>query len=1002
LAFSWISALRLLYCPDRYPLTPVSEKPEPPLCRGLGLCVFFWILISMTGAIVLTACGGGGGGGGAPAPAATYSLSASVSGLSGTGLSLELNKAAAVAVAANGAITLGTGLAAGATYQVTVAGSPVNPMQTCTVASPSGSIEAASVTLSVSCTTDPVQTAISTGLDSALPQATVNMVAKVMTVGGSGALGSWVPRGTPNASGETLLLGVDANGHIVTAAITAANDGTMSATSTALVFVRMFIAEESTPLTATEMNTQIQASANFAPLVQAINADLMTQKLPLSDPSIVAMVATLANATVAAIPAAAGSRAHVKAAVPVGPWQSGTSFTIIAGGPTYITSSGSPTGQLVNKLAIPWSVSESQGTASLLGSQIVPGGGTLAVPISNSPFNLTLEQTGTTLGMIANDFSFGLYQGFSTIATAALNATNNMKIPACLTSFSDALTSLAQKVANQTTNPDLLFTNMIDQIDKPFVVGLIAGCAPTIATQAGNIAALYTTYEQGWLDVTAAIGRGSGIPLLAVPALNFVKEIDAANIYADNTYDLEICANVNYTISSCVASLVISGSTTKQYLAPGATITRTIQGYAASGASTVLPAALQVTFDQTVLSARQANGVLSITALEPAAGAALPGSSVSVTVTEPVSGATASVPVWIVWPILQPPQRIYSVGPDPTPVAIQLIDPNGNPIAVPSGITYDKTTAAATQFVLDNSSGGTSNWTIPADASPLGNFNVIATDPAGNDYPTLALTLEGVTSGTCEPPAGATTCAVTLYSIPDGSHSGFVAPAPGTITTVQTSNGVTTTSVNNLSPLGVTIYDNVNGPPLNAPICNYEPAVGCPTLTPHNFQLCGVDGKYTPVSYSSVVSDQVPILANSGCSGSPNVNNINTGYTLNAGGILKGSDTSTATENEVCAGVTFGLAYKTTTVIQNAKNDPISMDLKDGSGSASVSESRQTTVISTIANENLSETTTVTGTQSWPAESVFPPQFPNTGITAITTQVPAGQALPQACTAGTP
>jgi hypothetical protein len=941
--------------------------------------------------LVLAACGGG-----APAPAPTYSLIASVSGLSGTGLSLELNKAEAVAVAANGSITLGTGLAAGATYQVTVAGSPVNPMQTCTVASPSGTIEAAAVTLSVSCTTNPVQTAISTGLDSALPQATVNMVAKVMTVGGSGALGAWIPRGPPNVNGETFILGVDANGHIVAAAITAANDGTMSATSTALVFVRMFIAEESTSLTATEMNTQIQASANFAPLVQAINADLMTQKLPLSDPSIVAMVATLANTTVAAIPAAAGSRAHVKAAVPVGPWQSGTSFTIVAGGPTYITSSGTPNGQLVNELAIPWSVSESQGTASLLGAQIVPGGGTLGVPISNSPFNLTLAQTSTTLGMIANDFSFGLYQGFSAIATTAL------EIPACINSFSGALSSLAQKVANQTTNPAVLFTNMIDQINTPFVVGLIAGCAPTLATQAGNIAALFTTYEQGWLDIAGAIGDGSAIPLLAVPALDFVKEIDAANIYADNTYNLQICANVNYTISSCVASLTISGANTKQYLAPGATITPTIQGFAANGTSTVLPADLQVTFDQTVLTVSQTNGLLSITALEPASGAALPGSSVSVTVTETYSGASASVPVWIVWPILQPPQRVFSVGPDPIPVTIQLIDPNGNPIAVPNGITYDKkTTALPTQFVFNSASGGASNWTIPANASPLGNFNVIATDPAGIDYPSLSLTLEGLAPGTCVPPAGATTCAVTLYS-PDGSHSGFVAPTPGTTTAVEDNNGVTTTSVSNY-PLGVSIYTNMNAPPLSNPICN-SGAPGCPPLSIHSFQLCAVDGKYTPVAYHSVVSSQVPLLSNSGCAGSAEVDNIVTGYSLSADGILTGTDTSNASENFTCTTVyAGGLTEVSTHVIQNNNNDSISMNLKDGSGNASVSDHRQLTATDNInSNGNVATTTTITGAQSWPAESVSPPQFPNTGIGASTTQVPAGQVLPQACTVGTP
>jgi hypothetical protein len=266
-------------------------------------------------------------------------------------------------------------------------------------------------------------------------------------------------------------------------------------------------------------------------------------------------------------------------------------------------------------------------------------------------------------------------------------------------------------------------------------------------------------------------------------------------------------------------------------------------------------------------------------------------------------------------------------------------------------------------------------------------------------------TVTAIAPGSCIPPVNATTCAVTLYSIPDSTHSGFAAPVPGTITTVQTNNGVTTSSVNNLNPLGVTIYDNVNGPPLNAPICNYEPAVGCPTLNYHHFQVCAVDGKYTPVSYNSVVSDQVPLLANSGCTGSPNVNNTITGYTLSADGVLTGTDTSTASQNISCTVpyVSGPGSYTTTATLQNAKNDPISMNLKDGSGNASVSETRQSNSTNSLdPSQNQTSTTSVTGTQTWPAESVSPPQFSNTGIVASTTSVPAGQALPQACTVGTP
>jgi hypothetical protein len=178
-------------------------------------------------------------------------------------------------------------------------------------------------------------------------------------------------------------------------------------------------------------------------------------------------------------------------------------------------------------------------------------------------------------------------------------------------------------------------------------------------------------------------------------------------------------------------------------------------------------------------------------------------------------------------------------------------------------------------------------------------------------------------------------------------------------------------------------------------------------LGSNHFQLCAVDGKWTPVAYNSAVSDQVPLLSNSGCTGSPNVNNIITGYTLSADGILTGTDTSTASENFTCIGVSFGQPYTATHTLQNAKHNPISMNLRDGSGNASVTESRQSNdTNSANSNGNLISTTSVTGTQSWPAESVSPPQFPNTGITASTTasttDVPAGQALPQACTAGTP
>ncbi len=959
------------------------KRALPVVVSILALAVAPW---------TLTACGGGGG---AAAPPPTYSINATVSGLSGTGLSLELNKAAVVAVSANGPITLGTALAAGTTYQVTVVSSPVNPMQTCTVANSSGTIETASVNLSVSCTTDPTQTAISTGLDSTLPQATVSMVAKVRTVGGSGALGTSLPRGFPNAEGETLLLGVDTNGHIVAAALTAANDATMSADSTALAFVRLLIAEQSTSLTAVQVNSQIRASPNFQPLVNAIDGDLRAQKLPLSDTNVVSIMTALANTTATSLPAAA-SRAQAKASVsvPVGPWQSGTQFTIIAGGPTYISSQpGSPSAQLVNKLAIPWSVSEIQSGASLMGAQVVPAGGQIIVPISNSTFNLKLEQTSTTLGMIANDFEFSIFTGFAKLVTKVVQT------PACVTSVSIAFLSAAQKAANNTNSAQDLLSNANAQVTPSLVQSIFLGCAPTLAAAAAEASAYYGVLQLAWLDLASALKMGTSIPVLGVSGLKLVQEVVAANIYSDNIYDLKICAGVDYQVHSCIATLSIINPTL--YMAPGtSSTTGSVVAKASDGTLTVLPGDLNAdaSSNLSVLSVSQTAGQITTTAADivPPAG------SIKLTVSDPATGiVSAPDTIFVVLPTLSTPQTTLSPPSVATDVTIKLIDPLGNAIPVPANITWT-TTATSGQFLFKSSSAGQSIWTLPAGASPSGSFEVKATDAAGVSYQTLTLTLDAAGPGTCIPQAGSTTCSMTLYTIPYGNYSGFVAPSPGSITTVQTNNGVTTTSVNNLNPLGVTIYDNVNGPPLSAPICNYG-APGCPALNYHNFQLCAVDGKYTPVSYNSVVSDQVAILSNSGCTGSPNVNNIITSYTLSAAGILTGTDTSTASENETCTGVSFGLAYTATHTLQNSKQNSISMNLRDGSGNAVVSENRQSNdTNSSNPNGNLASTTSVTGTQSWPAESASPPQFPNTGIGASTTQVPAGQALPQACILGTP
>lgn len=93
----------------------------------------------------------------APAPASTFSVGGTVSGLSGS-LTLANNGGDLRSVSASGAFTFATELAAGATYNVTVATQPDD--QTCTVASATGSANADVTTVAVNCVTFRVRASV--------------------------------------------------------------------------------------------------------------------------------------------------------------------------------------------------------------------------------------------------------------------------------------------------------------------------------------------------------------------------------------------------------------------------------------------------------------------------------------------------------------------------------------------------------------------------------------------------------------------------------------------------------------------------------------------------------------------------------------------------------------------------------------------------------------------------------------------------------------------------
>lgn len=105
---------------------------------------------------MLSGCGGGNGGDDGPR---TYAIGARIDGLVGSRLALSNNGInVVVAPESSGRVPgLYSGLAAGASYDVTIATQPTNPAQTCVVTDGKGTIADADAEVLITCTTTPAR-----------------------------------------------------------------------------------------------------------------------------------------------------------------------------------------------------------------------------------------------------------------------------------------------------------------------------------------------------------------------------------------------------------------------------------------------------------------------------------------------------------------------------------------------------------------------------------------------------------------------------------------------------------------------------------------------------------------------------------------------------------------------------------------------------------------------------------------------------------------------------
>jgi hypothetical protein len=935
-------------------------------------------------AIGLSACGGSGGGTSAPT---SYSISGNVTGLTGSGLTVSVNGGAAMTVGGNGTVTLGS-LTPGAAYAVAIASSPINPSETCSIANGSGMASVTVSNVAISCTsanTVPASTQVT--LDATVSQNVTQRIATLQSAAGAASLGAWMPIDITGASGQALIVATDAAGNIVLAALANSPSTVLSADSTALTLVRLSAGPLPTGTTGTQADAAIRVTAQFASLVTAVGAALTANTSPSADPTVIADVAAVLNSgsvvTIAAV------RTQAKAVHT--PSLTGAPFVLLSG-ILNVTVDGSGGGALTvkNSMPIPWTVStvDASGAALTTGEGVdIPGLSSVStVPGSVTGVSLTISQSDAQKQDALLEVASSVIE--TAFAVISADTCSDTTIKAALSSQVTALYVPGDQWTKALAGVQNFFS-------KSNAVDLVKDCLK----QSSGLSAIVNTVASVVSEVMSAkdiITHGSRAVIYG--SFEFVYWGDAPT--------LGVCEDSYGNLVNCATAYVFKPAAL--YLAPGAPATFTLTALAPSGPSG-LPGGLSYSYSAAL------NGLftfdpqaLSVTATTDSATViAGGGAPISVTVADQATTATGVLTVEVTNPYLTLTGQGLTQQPNPatsTQVAASLVagmggrvtlsitDKAGNVLTLPPGVDWSTTDSAKASLTPVTATIGTAitSWTSPAGSVP-GTVTIGVTAAGGTPWGNAVITVQSQPAATtCQPAQGATTCEVTTYSEILPTYGGITSPLNTAVTT--TSNG--TPSVQQ-EPLGAVVY--VDDPT----VCSNDPNYSVPTCLPppyHYLQMCAVDKKWVPVSYSATWTVQNIFLPNqTGCTGSPQKTQTLTSYALTATGQLSLTNEQIQTENYACTSGGFaGLSnnYSGDTL------NKISISLLDGSGSAS--ESGSASGSGTTGSVTVNTTYSIAGSVSWPAETVLPPQFLNTNLMATTATYSAGQALPLSCTVGTP
>jgi hypothetical protein len=708
LAYSPMTA-RILLCRLRIAVSSYGA-------RRLALS---WLLLLLTVSLALTACGGGGGGSAAPA---TYSVTANVSGLTGSGLVLTLGNGTNINVGGNGQVTLASGLANGASYSVAVASLPVNPSETCTVTSGSGSVSQSNVSVSVSCTTQgTVQTSSNITLDSTLAKASVGAITQILSPSGTAAVGGWVPIDLSGSSGQSIALGVDANGNIIAASIVGSNQTTLTADSTAHAFVRLAIGDVPPTTSYAKLDAAIDSAAHYPDLVAAITAALVAGTPPATDPTVQEALAAVA-APVASATEMTVSRAKIKSILqPTA--NSLMPFTIIADTvqgvfPVSICGNPGTSGEvpICNSMPIPWAASSIDHNETALAPSadciagdkttfcLLPGRTLLSASttqVSSDPlgFSLTVAQNTNTHLKIISDVASGVIKTLLPYFSSS----------DCSAEKWDAAADLVVAAFN-----DGSWDELMEELVKGMENSQLQEICPK-QNASGILKSVIGFYES--VDKATAIAHYG--------LATYFEGIYAVN-YWSKSQDVGVCLDQKGNVINCAGSYVFAPPALL-VMAPGATTAApAITALDLAKKPTSVPSGLTYSLDDPTATSAcwvASQPAITVDATTGSVAANEPllfcGGPYTITATDQQLEATGSFRASVVIPKISPSAATVYIGQGPSSnLTLTLTAPDGTDVTLPSvcWVSSDVDSVSLTASGVGNT--GTSLWAAPAGSVP--------------------------------------------------------------------------------------------------------------------------------------------------------------------------------------------------------------------------------------------------------------------------------------------